>query len=229
MPLAVVPPFSVHTVAHDPDHCRQAESCRRLECRRCAPPPTMPRRGTRLKSLRMEGSAASPASVEFTTGRTQLRVQGLARRRKGKPISRSRSGSGRRPRFPARLQPGDASGHRRLFLLSAGRAACSIVDVKVPAGLKIGYIMGAGDDIPTVLRQLGLNVTCSRRKSGQRQLAALRHHRPRYPRLRHSRRCDARTTSACSITSRTAARCWCSTTPIPRSSTPAITRPIPPS
>jgi len=35
----------------------------------------------------------------------------------------------------------------------------SIVNVKVPSGLKVGYIMGAGDDIPTVLRQLGLEVT----------------------------------------------------------------------
>ncbi len=35
----------------------------------------------------------------------------------------------------------------------------SIVDVKVPRNLKIGYIMGAGDDIPTVLEQLGMNVT----------------------------------------------------------------------
>jgi LmbE family N-acetylglucosaminyl deacetylase len=35
----------------------------------------------------------------------------------------------------------------------------SVVDVKVPTGFKIGYIMGAGDDIPTVLRQLGLDVT----------------------------------------------------------------------
>jgi LmbE family N-acetylglucosaminyl deacetylase len=34
----------------------------------------------------------------------------------------------------------------------------SVVDVKVPTTLKVGYIMGAGDDIPTVLRQLGLNV-----------------------------------------------------------------------
>ena len=34
----------------------------------------------------------------------------------------------------------------------------SVVDVKVPS-LKIGYVMGAGDDIPTVLRQIGLNVT----------------------------------------------------------------------
>jgi LmbE family N-acetylglucosaminyl deacetylase len=35
----------------------------------------------------------------------------------------------------------------------------SIVDVKVPHDLKIGYIMGAGDDIPTVLQQVGLDVT----------------------------------------------------------------------
>jgi LmbE family N-acetylglucosaminyl deacetylase len=35
----------------------------------------------------------------------------------------------------------------------------SIVDVKVPKDLKVGYIMGAGDDIPTVLGQIGMNVT----------------------------------------------------------------------
>lgn len=34
----------------------------------------------------------------------------------------------------------------------------SIVDVKVPQALKVGYIMGAGDDIPTVLQQIGVNV-----------------------------------------------------------------------
>ena len=35
----------------------------------------------------------------------------------------------------------------------------SVVDVKVPQDLKVGYIMGAGDDIPPVLRQVGLDVT----------------------------------------------------------------------
>ncbi len=34
----------------------------------------------------------------------------------------------------------------------------SVVDVKVPKDLKVGYIMGAGDDIPTVLEQIGMNV-----------------------------------------------------------------------
>jgi LmbE family N-acetylglucosaminyl deacetylase len=35
----------------------------------------------------------------------------------------------------------------------------SIVDVNVPKKLRVGYIMGAGDDIPTVLKQIGMNVT----------------------------------------------------------------------
>lgn len=34
----------------------------------------------------------------------------------------------------------------------------SMVDVKTPFGLKVGYIMGAGDDIPTVLEQIGMIV-----------------------------------------------------------------------
>jgi LmbE family N-acetylglucosaminyl deacetylase len=35
----------------------------------------------------------------------------------------------------------------------------SIVDVKVPKDMSVGYIMGAGDDIPTVLGQIGMKVT----------------------------------------------------------------------
>jgi len=34
----------------------------------------------------------------------------------------------------------------------------SIVEVKVPKNLKAGYVMGAGDDIPTVLKQIGMDV-----------------------------------------------------------------------
>jgi LmbE family N-acetylglucosaminyl deacetylase len=34
----------------------------------------------------------------------------------------------------------------------------SVVEVTVPANLKVGYIMGAGDEIPTVLGQLGIDV-----------------------------------------------------------------------
>jgi len=34
----------------------------------------------------------------------------------------------------------------------------SIVDVNVPKNLKVGYVMGAGDDIPTVLKQIGMDI-----------------------------------------------------------------------
>jgi len=34
----------------------------------------------------------------------------------------------------------------------------SLVDVKVPSGLSVGYVMGAGDEIPTILGQLGIKV-----------------------------------------------------------------------
>jgi hypothetical protein len=35
----------------------------------------------------------------------------------------------------------------------------SVVDVKVPKDLQVGYVMGAGDEIPTVLQQIGMKVT----------------------------------------------------------------------
>lgn len=35
----------------------------------------------------------------------------------------------------------------------------SIVDVQTPRDLRVGYIMGAGDDIPLVLKQIGMDVT----------------------------------------------------------------------
>lgn len=35
----------------------------------------------------------------------------------------------------------------------------SVVDVKVPKDLRVGYVMGAGDEIPTVLQQIGIDVT----------------------------------------------------------------------
>jgi len=35
----------------------------------------------------------------------------------------------------------------------------SVVNVKLPRNLKVGYIPGAGDDIPTVLKQIGMDVS----------------------------------------------------------------------
>jgi LmbE family N-acetylglucosaminyl deacetylase len=45
------------------------------------------------------------------------------------------------------------------YYYQPARQRVSIVDVRAPHDLKIGYIMGAGDDIPTVLKQVGMDVT----------------------------------------------------------------------
>lgn len=83
--------------------------------------------------------------------------------------------------FPAGLQEGRATLHAVLesegekfsegytlvtredlgsfYYYQPARQRVSIVDVQVPHDLKVGYIMGAGDDIPTVLKQVGMDVT----------------------------------------------------------------------
>jgi LmbE family N-acetylglucosaminyl deacetylase len=45
------------------------------------------------------------------------------------------------------------------YYYQPARQKVSIVDVQVPHDLKVGYIMGAGDDIATVLKQIGMDVT----------------------------------------------------------------------
>ncbi len=48
------------------------------------------------------------------------------------------------------------------YYYQPARQRVSVVDVQVPHDLKVGYIMGAGDDIPAVLQQVGMNVTLIR-------------------------------------------------------------------
>jgi LmbE family N-acetylglucosaminyl deacetylase len=45
------------------------------------------------------------------------------------------------------------------FYFQPAQQQVSVVDVKLPPHLKAGYLMGAGDEIPSVLRQAGLDVS----------------------------------------------------------------------
>ena len=45
------------------------------------------------------------------------------------------------------------------YYYQPARQQVSIVDVQAPHDLKVGYIMGAGDDIPSALKQVGMDVT----------------------------------------------------------------------
>jgi LmbE family N-acetylglucosaminyl deacetylase len=48
---------------------------------------------------------------------------------------------------------------RTFFYYQPARQNVSVVDVKAPVGLNVGYIEGAGDDIPAILGQAGLKVS----------------------------------------------------------------------
>ena len=45
-----------------------------------------------------------------------------------------------------------------LYFYQPAVQSVSAINMNLPKGLKIGYVMGAGDDIPVVLKQLGLDV-----------------------------------------------------------------------
>jgi LmbE family N-acetylglucosaminyl deacetylase len=47
--------------------------------------------------------------------------------------------------------------HRRQ-VPEAARAQIDVLDVKVPAGLRVGYVMGVGDQVPEAIAQLGAHV-----------------------------------------------------------------------
>src|SRR6202041_2786936 len=47
-------------------------------------------------------------------------------------------------------------GLRPYYLYRPSTYRLRAVDVKVPAGLKVGYIMGTGDDVPTALAEIGI-------------------------------------------------------------------------
>lgn len=48
---------------------------------------------------------------------------------------------------------------QRRHLVHAAAARIKVVDVSVPAGLNVGYVMGVGDQVPPAIEQLGAKVT----------------------------------------------------------------------
>ena len=76
------------------------------------------------------------------------------------------------------------------YYYQPARQRVSIVDVQVPHDLKVGYIMGAGDDIPTVLQaDRDERHSDSSGEVGQRRSEPVWDYRARHSRLRHAERC----------------------------------------
>ena len=139
--------------------------------------------------------------MEVRAGRDPVRVHARRARSRGisspSPCRRSRTASTRsrrsRPPTAASIREGyDVIEHRDLetrYLYHEASSRVRGVDVKIAPGLKVGYIMGVGDDVPAGIAQLGAQVQLL----GAQDLAAadlrpVRRDHDRDARLRRARR-----------------------------------------
>ncbi|MBY0507162.1 MAG: PIG-L family deacetylase [Bryobacteraceae bacterium] len=60
--------------------------------------------------------------------------------------------------YSTEVRPITAPGLRTTYLRKPARHVVRVVDVKVAPGLRVGYVMGTGDDVPSAIRQLGVPV-----------------------------------------------------------------------
>jgi LmbE family N-acetylglucosaminyl deacetylase len=159
MPLAVVPPFSVETspttqiLPAGPDPSSELSVVVRATSDHATGGvrPELPK-GWQVepKSAAIEFSKSGEHASEF-----KVLPDGAAEGRYGVQAVVSANDHNYREGYNLVTRP-DIGG---FFYYQPALQRAAIVNVKVPQGLKVGYVMGAGDDIPTVLRQVGLDVT----------------------------------------------------------------------
>lgn len=123
-------------------------------------------KGAAKGSIRLDlpaGWRAEPASHEFATSqdgedqRVAFTVTPSSLSEKGYTITAVAEYDGRQYRegYATTGYPG----LRPYFLYTPATYRTTGVEVKVAPGLKIGYIMGSGDDVPAALEHLGIHVT----------------------------------------------------------------------
>ena len=59
-------------------------------------------------------------------------------------------------KYSTEVRPITATGLRTTYLRKPAMHLLRVVDVKVASGLKVGYVMGTGDEVPEAIRQLGV-------------------------------------------------------------------------
>ena len=159
MPLAVVPPFSIHTLPATQIIAAQADPAAELnaQVRSTAEHPS-----GEVRTLVPSGWNVQPnsAKVDFSKQgehNTKFKVMPDGAKEGRYRVSALVQANGREFQQGYHLVSRPDIGG--FFYYEPAVQRTSIVDVKIPSGLKIGYIMGAGDDIPGVLREIGLDVT----------------------------------------------------------------------
>lgn len=58
--------------------------------------------------------------------------------------------------YSTEVRPITSTGLRTTYLRKPAKHLLRVVDVKVAFGLKVGYVMGSGDEVPEAIRQLGV-------------------------------------------------------------------------
>ncbi len=58
--------------------------------------------------------------------------------------------------YSTEVRPITSTGLRTTYLRKPAKHLLRVVDVKVASGLKVGYVMGSGDEVPEAIRQLGV-------------------------------------------------------------------------
>jgi LmbE family N-acetylglucosaminyl deacetylase len=159
MPLSVVPPFSVVTTPATQIVPAGADPAAKLSV---VVRSTEDRAGGAVHLDIPSGWKAEPqsATIEFSqpgehTSEFKVLPDGAREARYSVRALLSSGGRDYNEGYSLVARP-DIGG---FFYYQPALQRASVVDVKVPQDLKVGYIMGAGDDIPTVLRQVGLDVT----------------------------------------------------------------------
>ncbi len=210
MELNVVPAFSVRTTpATSSSPARGATGCeagrprdpRVGDQRRRRPRRRRARSRSRCRLAGGRSSAAATARLRERgrvaddplhgdrAGRRQGRASTRFARSSPRPATRERTVRERLPgdRLPAHpAPPGD----------QAGRDDTQGDDVKVTPNIRVGYIVGAGDQVPPAIEQLGAKVDVHRaRRTRVGRPVEVRRHRDRRPGLRAAPIC-APTTAA---------------------------------
>jgi len=110
-----------------------------------------------------EGWTANPASTQFATsddGQDQaITFQVTPGKLSEKPYQITAVAEYQRRQYREGYQVTGYTGVRPYFLYKPATYRLSGVNVTVAANLKVGYVMGSGDDVPSSLEHLGIHVT----------------------------------------------------------------------
>ena len=107
-------------------------------------------------TLRLTGVPAEPASFRLERNGEEARLTFHLRPTGEATITAIAESGGQQ--FSTEIRPVTAAGLRMAYLRKPAIHRIRPVDVRVAPGLRIGYVMGTGDEVPEAIRQLGVPV-----------------------------------------------------------------------